>query len=103
MIRVMYRWTIKPGDEEQFIEHWKEGTHQIQSHCEGAYGSFLIHSRKNPEQYFGVARWESRAAWKVAQPIIMGLKLQGPLPETTVFYDELADMPGEHPRKNELP
>ena len=103
MIRVMYRWTLKPGDQEQFVEHWKQGTHQIQSHCEGAYGSFLIHDGEDPVHYFGVARWESRDAWHAAQPIIMGLKLPGPIPEATEFFDELADMPGEHPRKNELP
>jgi hypothetical protein len=33
----------------------------------------------------------------------MGLKLPGPIPETTEFFAELADMPGEHPRKSELP
>ena len=26
MIRIIYRWTIKAGEEEEFIRNWKEGT-----------------------------------------------------------------------------
>ncbi|MDB5107442.1 MAG: hypothetical protein JWM69_383 [Candidatus Binatus sp.] len=100
MIRVMYRWTIAPGGEQEFIEHWKEGTRRIQANCEGAEGSFLIRDYERQEFFFGVARWHSRQAWETAQPVMAGLNLPGPLPETTEFFDEIADMPpAAHPHK----
>jgi hypothetical protein len=92
MIRVMYRWTVKPGDEEKFIADWKAGTGKIQANCAGAFGSFLIRSRSTPEHFFGVARWESGKAWTAAQPVMAGLNLPGPMPETAEFYDEIADI-----------
>jgi Antibiotic biosynthesis monooxygenase len=91
MIRVMYRWTVKPGNEAEFTRHWDTGTREIQSKCKGAMGSILVRSRKSPELFFGIARWESREAWKIAQPQIMNMGLQGPMPETIEFYDEIAD------------
>ncbi len=92
MIRVIYRWTVMPGDEEQFIRDWQAGTRKIQDNCAGAHGSFLIRGRKNPEHFFGVARWESGRAWRAAQPVMIGLGLPGPIPESADFYDELAEM-----------
>ena len=92
MIRVIYRWAVKPGDEEQFVHDWQAGTRKIQDNCTGAHGSFLIRDRKNPEQFFGVARWESGKAWRAAQPVMMGLGLPGPMPGSADFYDELAEM-----------
>jgi hypothetical protein len=92
MIRIMYRWTVKPGDEEKFIRDWKEGTHKIQAHCSGAFGSYLTRSTKNPGHFFGTARWESADAWRVAQPVMQGLNLPGPLPETAEFYEEISEI-----------
>lgn len=92
MIRVIYRWTVNPGEEERFIRDWQAGTRKIQDNCPGAHGSFLIRDRKNPEHFFGVARWESGGAWRAAQTIMMGFGLPGPMPESTDFYDELAEM-----------
>ncbi len=59
MIRVIFRWRVKPGDEEQFVHHWHAGTRKIQDNCAGAHGSCLIRDRKSSEHFFGVARWES--------------------------------------------
>jgi hypothetical protein len=92
MIRVIYRWTVKPGEEEQFIRDWQAGTRKIQDNCAGAHGSFLIRDRKNPEHFFGVARWESDKAWRVAQPVMATLNLPGPTAETADFFDEHAEM-----------
>lgn len=93
MIRVTYRWTVKPGDEDTFVEHWKEGTRRIQANCKGAMGSYLIRSRTNAEHFFGVARWESGGAWREAQAVMVTLNLPGPMPESAEFFTELADMP----------
>jgi hypothetical protein len=92
MIRVIYRWTVKPGDEDQFVRDWQAGTRKIQDNCAGAHGSFLIRDRKSPALFLGVARWESGRAWRAAQPVMMSLGLPGPMPESADFYDELADM-----------
>ena len=92
MIRIIYRWTVKRGTEERFVRDWKEGTHKIQANCAGAHGSYLTRSIKNPEQFFGTARWESKQAWTSAQPVMMKLNLPGPLPETADFYDEIDEI-----------
>ena len=68
MIRVMYRWTIKPGHEAEFIRNWDAGTRRIRQECEGSYGSMMLRSAKNREHFYGIGRWESRAAWDAAQP-----------------------------------
>jgi len=52
MIRVMYRWTVKEGDEAEFIRTWEEGTQKIQACCEGAMGSILLRSSENPQHLF---------------------------------------------------
>ena len=92
MVRIIYRWTVKPGDEEQFIRHWKEGTHKIQANCAGAHGSYLTRSMKNAQHFFGTARWESADAWTSAQDVMRKLNLPGPLPETADFYEEIAEI-----------
>jgi hypothetical protein len=91
MIRVIYRWTVKPGNEAEFIHHWDAGTRKIQSGCKGAMGSILVRSRSNRDIFNGIARWESKEAWKIAQPQIMNMGLEGPMPETIEFFDEIAD------------
>jgi Antibiotic biosynthesis monooxygenase len=92
MIRVMYRWTIQPEDHQRFIENWQEGTRKIQANCAGAFGSFLIHRRKQPNVFIGIARWQSRDDWRNAQPTMISLNLAGPLPESAEFFDELANV-----------
>ena len=90
MIRIIYRWTVAEGDEEQFIRDWQRGTHLIQDHCAGAHGSILVRERKDRRIFHGIARWESGKAWLAAQPVMAGLKLPGRIPESADFYDELA-------------
>ena len=92
MIRVMYRWTVAPGEEATFRGHWEEGTRRIQGNCAGALGSILLRSPTEPQHFFGFARWESRAMWDAAQPTIISLKLPGPLPESVRFFDELLEI-----------
>ena len=94
MIRVMFRWTIKEANAPEFENNWREGTRLIQEECEGSMGSFLIHDRRRPEQFVAIAKWASRDAFKAAQPVIIGLKLKGPMPETFEVFDEIADIAG---------
>jgi len=92
MIRVMYRWTVKQQDREEFVQTWEEGTLKIQTHCGGAMGSILLHSSENPEHFFGMARWPSREIWEAAQHTMPFLDLRGPKPESEYFFDELVDI-----------
>lgn len=92
MIRVMYRWTVKKDDAEQFVRTWEEGTLKIQTHCTGAMGSILLRSSENPEHFFGMARWPSKEVWEAAQQQMPLLNLQGQQPESEYFFDELVDI-----------
>ena len=92
MIRVMYRWTIKPGREEEFIRNWEAGTRRIRETFAGSYGSMMLRSAKKREHFYGVGRWESREAWDAAQPAIIAMKLPGPIPESMRFFEELDDL-----------
>ncbi len=92
MIRVMYRWTVKEGDEAEFVRTWEQGTRKIQACCEGAMGSILLRSSENPRQFFGLARWPNKEVWEMAQRIMPTLDLAGPMPESQRFFDELIDI-----------
>jgi hypothetical protein len=95
MVRIIYRWTVKSGQEVQFISDWKEGTEKIQANCAGAFGSYLTRSMKDREYFFGTARWASADAWIAAQPVMRSLDLPGRLPETADFYEEIAEVTPE--------
>ena len=72
MIQVIYRWKVKAGEEETFARAWTRGTISIRATFEGAHGSVLLRSRKNPSEFVGVATWESleacRAFWASEHP-----------------------------------
>jgi heme-degrading monooxygenase HmoA len=64
MIRVMYRWTVSPGQEEVFAKAWAQGTKVIRATVKGARGSLLLQSRTNPCEFVAIARWTSVADWR---------------------------------------
>jgi heme-degrading monooxygenase HmoA len=64
MIRVMYRWIVKPGQEQVFAQAWTQGTKVIRSTVKGARGSLLLQSRKNPCEFVAIARWASVDDWR---------------------------------------
>jgi len=65
MIRVMYRWTVKKENQEEFVRTWEDRTLKIQTHCAGAMGSILLRSPENPEHFFGMSHWPNKEVWKV--------------------------------------
>ena len=67
MIRVIYRWRIKPRNEEAFCRAWQTGTRAILCAVEGAHGSLLMKCNDMPAEFAGMARWESLAAWQEAR------------------------------------
>ncbi len=54
---VLYRWTIEPGHETQFVERWKETTGELRD-LHGGLGSCL--TREAGGDYVAFARWPSR-------------------------------------------
>lgn len=64
MIRIVYRWKVKPGQEDVFAKAWTRGTKSIRATVKGARGSLLLHSQKNPSEFMAIARWDSLEDWK---------------------------------------
>ena len=58
MFAVLYRWQIKAGMEEQFVDGWERVTRAISATC-GSYG-FRLH-RAGHGTWFGHARWPDAA------------------------------------------
>lgn len=55
---VLYRWKIKPGMADQFIESWSQGTALFREM--GSLGSRL--HRGSDELWYGYAQWPSAEA-----------------------------------------
>lgn len=56
MLTALYRWKIKPGCEQQFVEAWSEITlYYRENH--GSYGSRL--HRGSDGLFYGYAKWPS--------------------------------------------
>ena len=63
MLGVLYKFQVKPGHEERFIESWKEMTRLIHKH-EGGQGSRL--HRNAATEFIAYAQWPDREAWEGA-------------------------------------
>lgn len=64
MIHAVYRWTVKPGEEERFRRAWVDGTRIIRAHIRGAGGSLLLRKRDDPAVFMAIAQWDSFADWQ---------------------------------------
>jgi len=64
MIRAIYRWQVKPGEEDTFIAAWSRGTHAMRARIRGAQGSVLMRNHHQPSEFIAVARWESLEDWQ---------------------------------------
>ncbi len=60
MFCVLYKFTVKPGRQDQFRQHWLAVTKHLYQHA-GSLGSRL-HLAGDGE-YIGYAQWPSRQAW----------------------------------------
>jgi heme-degrading monooxygenase HmoA len=63
MIRAVYRWQVKPGYEDVFVQAWVQGTRAIRATVKGARGSVLLQHHTNPSAFLAVARWDSFEDW----------------------------------------
>jgi heme-degrading monooxygenase HmoA len=59
VIRVVYRWHVRAEAAAEFEQWWHRGTLEIRRLHRGSLGSLLLRSRGDPEQYVGVARWNT--------------------------------------------
>lgn len=64
MIRVIYRWSVIPGQADAFAAAWWEATSYIQQAWPEARGTILLQSQFEANVYLGVARWTSLEAWQ---------------------------------------
>jgi quinol monooxygenase YgiN len=61
MFCVIYKFTVKPGCEDQFRHHWSAVT-QWFYHNAGSLGSRL--HRASTGEYIAYAQWQSRTQWE---------------------------------------
>ena len=64
MLRVVYRWRVKAGEEDVFIQAWTQGTAAIRAQVKGAGGSLLMRSRGDPFEFMALACWTSFEDWQ---------------------------------------
>jgi heme-degrading monooxygenase HmoA len=57
--RYVFEIKVRPGEDEAFIEHWREGSKPIQEY-DGARGTRLHKKRGDEHTYIAIAEWESR-------------------------------------------
>ncbi|MCY0993135.1 antibiotic biosynthesis monooxygenase [Nannocystis sp. ILAH1] len=102
MIRVMYGWKVKPGQEEAFAAAWGAVTRWSRVHAPGARGSLLVRGAEDPHEFVGVARWTSRAAWEAYQasdrqdPELLAhaqvMRATSERSRPAAFFDEVSDL-----------
>lgn len=64
MIRVIYRWEVRPKDFEDFKRVWCATTNRIHESVPGALGSFMLRASDDGSEVLTVAKWESTELWK---------------------------------------
>jgi quinol monooxygenase YgiN len=61
MFCLIYRFTVKPGEVDTFLEAWRALTLLIRDH-EGGLGSRL--HQETPLTYIAYAQWPDRLTWE---------------------------------------
>jgi heme-degrading monooxygenase HmoA len=64
MIRVLYSFQVKAGQEKEFTEAWARVTRTIKTTFKGAKGSLLTRDYNDHQQFIGIARWETPQDFK---------------------------------------
>ncbi len=101
MVRVIYRFKVKPGQEKAFVAAWTETNNAIRNKCVGARGSVLLRGSTNMTDYVGLAMWNSMDNWQgMRQGDIPNSEITERLMETCEVVsvepmNDVADMTGE--------
>lgn len=95
MIRVIYRWTVDPAAEDQFVDAWREATEHIRAHEPGALGSTLLRPA-DPNSLVGLARWQRRDDVEAFWTSGNATPLPGATLESVEVLDEVEHMTLEH-------
>lgn len=66
MFCVLYKFTVKPGSDDEFHQHWLDVTEWYYRHA-GSLGSRLHRARTG--EYIAYAQWASRAEWEKQRDI----------------------------------
>ena len=61
MFCIIYKFTVKPGYEERFRQHWSAVTQWFYQNA-GSLGSRL--HRASTGEYIAYAQWQTRAQWE---------------------------------------
>ncbi len=61
MFAVVYRFSVRPGELNEFTNAWAELTNLIRKY-EGSLGSRL--HRLNDDEYIAYAQWPERSVWE---------------------------------------
>ena len=64
MVRVIYRWKVKPQNFNEFKNIWSNTTNRIHDSVAGAQGSFMLKSLENETEVLTIAKWDSLESWK---------------------------------------
>src|SRR5262249_9210113 len=63
VVRVVYRWRVRAGCEQEFVSAWADQTRLLRDSVEGARGSMLLRAADEADVYVGIARWTDAQAW----------------------------------------
>lgn len=63
--RFVFEIKVRPGEDEEFIKNWREGSKPIQEYP-GALGTRLHKKRGEDHTYVAIAEWESLEARQAA-------------------------------------
>jgi heme-degrading monooxygenase HmoA len=96
VIRVIYRWTVDPATEDQFIDAWRQATERIRSHEPGAFGSTLLRAFDTQNTLVGFARWQRRDDVEAFWTSGHATPLPGATLESLEILDEVEHMTLEH-------
>ena len=56
------RWLVKPGQEQAFVDAWREFAEWSRARFDAAQWVVLLQDREHPNQFTSVGPWESEAA-----------------------------------------
>jgi heme-degrading monooxygenase HmoA len=95
MIRVLYKFTLRPGCAERFASAWRDGTLYIREHVPGAHGSVLLRSHGKPDALIALAHWDSIESWRARSlPASIADSMKACLAADTAYevFEDVADL-----------